>query len=158
MGGLMSECIDTVSGLMPSSSGFSGSDVEQILDDTIGPYFDEFEERIEDVLDAPFLSEASGDYLDLIHGVLYGVVRALDEDDDSYRIRLSFQARDKVRPSDLRELDCGVYAFVDNFDSDYTLTSRNTSLTRKVLVEFPSLEVEELVKNNLLWEKVLVSV
>ena len=56
------------------------------------------------------------------------------------------------------ELDCGVYAFVDDFDSDYTLTSRNTSLTKKVLVEFPSLEVEELVKNNLLWEKVLVSV
>ena len=48
--------------------------------------------------------------------------------------------------------------FDDDFDSDYTLTSRNTSLTKKVLVEFPSLEVEELVKNNLLWEKVMVSV
>ena len=154
----MSECISTVSSLMPSSSSFQGSDVEGILDQTIGEYFDEMEERIEDVLDAPFLTEASGDYLDLIHGVLYGVSRGLDEDDDDYRVRLSFQARDKVRPSDLRELDCGVYAFVDDFDSDYTLTSRNTSLTKKVLVEFPSLEVEELVKNNLLWEKVLVSV
>jgi hypothetical protein len=158
MGGIMSDCIDTVSSLMPSSSSFQGSDVEGILDQTIGEYFDEMEERIEDVLDAPFLTEASGDYLDLIHGVLYGVSRGLDEDDDDYRVRLSFQARDKVRPSDLRELDCGVYAFVDDFDSDYTLTSRNTSLTKKVLVEFPSLEVEELVKNNLLWEKVLVSV
>ena len=154
----MRECLDTVSSLMPSSSSFDGSDVQGILDQTIGEYFDEMEERIEDVLDAPFLSEASGDYLDLIHGVLYGVARGLDEDDDDYRIRLSFQARDKVRPVDLRELDCGVYAFVDDFDSDYTLTSRNTSLTKKVLVEFPSLEVEELVKNNLLWEKVLVSV
>ena len=154
----MSECIDTVSSLMPSSSGFDGSDVQGILDETIGPYFDEFVERIEELLDAPFLTEASGDYLDLLHGRLYGVSRGLDEDDDDYRVRLSFQARDKVRPVDLRELDCGVYAFVDDFDSDYTLTSRNTSLTKKVLVEFPSLEVEELVKNNLLWEKVMVSV
>ena len=51
-----------------------------------------------------------------------------------------------------------MYAYVDDFDAEYTLTSRNTSLTQKVLVEFPSLEVEELVKNNLLWEKLLVSV
>ena len=158
MGGIMSECIDTVSSLMPSSSSFQGSDVEGILDQTIGEYFDDMMERIEDVLDAPFLSEASGDYLDLLHGRLYGVERAIDEDDDDYRVRLSFQARDKVRPSDLLELDCGVYAFVDDFDVDYSLTSRNTSLTKKVLVEFPSLEVEELVKNNLLWEKVMVSV
>lgn len=158
MGGIMSDCIDTVTGLMPSSSGFRGSDIQGILDETIGVYFDEFDGRIEDVLDAPFLSEASGDYLDLIHGRLYGVLRGLDEDDEDYRIRLSFQARDKVRPSDLMGLGCSVYAYVDDFDSDYTLTSRNTSLTRKVLVEFPSLEIEELVKNNFLWEKVLVSI
>ena len=154
----MSDCIDTVTSLMPSSSSFEGSDVQRILDETIGPYFDSIEERIEELLDAPFLTEASGDYLDLIHGRLYGVSRAVDEDDEDYRIRLSFQARDKVRPRDLEELGCELYAFVDDFDSDYSLTSRNTSLTKKVLVEFPSLEVEELVKNNLLWEKLVVSV
>ena len=154
----MSDCIDTVTSLMPSSSSFDGSDVQRVLDETIGPYFDEMEERIEELLDAPFLTEASGDYLDLIHGRLYGVERSVDEDDDDYRVRLSFQARDKVRPYDLLELDCGVYAFVDDFDVDYSLTSRNTSLTKKVLVEFPSLEVEELVKDNLLWEKLVVSV
>ena len=158
MGGIMSDCIDTVTSLMPSSSSFDGSDVQRILDETIGPYFDDMVERIEDLIDAPFLTEASGDYLDLIHGVLYGVPRKLGEDDDDYRIRLSFQARDKVRASDLRELGCDLYAFVDDFDSDYSLTSRNISLTSKVLVEFPSLEVEELVKDNFLWEKVLVSV
>ena len=84
----MSECIDTVSSLMPSSSGFDGSDVQGILDETIGPYFDEFVERIEELLDAPFLTEASGDYLDLLHGRLYGVERAIDEDDDDYRMLL----------------------------------------------------------------------
>lgn len=151
----MSDCIDTVTSLMPSSSSFDGSDVQRVLDETIGPYFDEFEERIEELLDAPFLTEASGDYLDLIHGRLYGVERSVDEDDDDYRVRLSFQARDKVRPSDLLELDCGVYAFVDDFDVDYSLTSRNTSLTKKVLVEFPSLEVEDLIKDNMIWEKVV---
>lgn len=158
MGGLMSDCIDTVTSLMPSSSNFDGSDVQRILDQTIGPYFDNMDERVEELLDAPFLSEATGDYLDLLHGRLYGISRAVDEEDDDYRIRLSFQARDKVRPSDLRELGCDLYAFVDDFDTDYSLTSRNTSLTKKFLVEFPSLEVELLVKDNLLWEKLLVSV
>jgi hypothetical protein len=158
MGGLMSDCIDTITSLMPSSSNFDGSYVQEILDQTIGPYFDNMDERIEELLDAPFLTEATGDYLDLIHGKLYGIERGVDEDDDDYRIRLSFQARDKVRPSDLRELGCDLYAFVDDFDTDYSLTSRNTSLTKKFLVEFPSLEVELLVKDNLIWEKVLVSV
>ena len=55
MGGIMSECIDTVSSLMPSSSSFQGSDVEGILDQTIGGYFDDMMERIEDVLDAQLL-------------------------------------------------------------------------------------------------------
>lgn len=154
----MSDCIDTVTSLMPSSSSFDGSDVQRILDECIGTYFDEKQEDVEAVVDAPFLSEATGDYLDLIHGKLYGVDRALDEDDDDYRVRLSFQARDKVRPSDLMELGCDLYAFVDDFDSDTVLTSRNTSLTDLVMVEFPSGSVEELVKNNLLWEKVLVSI
>lgn len=154
----MSDCIDTVTSLMPSSSSFKGSDVEAILDQTIGPYFDSKEHDIEELLNAPFLTEATGDYLDLLYGKLYGVKRDFDESDDDYRTRLTFQARDKVRPSDLQELGCNVYAYVDDFDAEYTLTSRNTSLTQKVLVEFPSLEVEELVKNNLLWEKLLVSV
>ena len=158
MGGIMSDCIDTVTSLMPSSSSFKGSDVEAILDQTIGPYFDSKEHDIEELLNAPFLTEATGDYLDLLYGKLYGVKRDFDESDDDYRTRLTFQARDKVRPSDLQELGCNVYAYVDDFDAEYTLTSRNTSLTQKVLVEFPSLEVEELVKNNLLWEKLLVSV
>ena len=158
MGGIMSDCIDTVTSLMPSSSSFKGSDVEAILDQTIGPYFDSKENDIEELLNAPFLTEATGDYLDLLYGKLYGVKRDFDESDDDYRTRLTFQARDKVRQSDLQELGCNVYAYVDDFDAEYTLTSRNTSLTQKVLVEFPSLEVEELVKNNLLWEKLLVSV
>ena len=154
----MSDCIDTVTSLMPSSSSFRDSDVQTILDETIGAYFDEMEEEIEDVIDAPFLSEATGDYLDLIHGRLYGVERKVDEDDDDYRTRLTFQAKDKLRVSDLIELGCGVYAFVDNYDVDTKLTSRNTGLTSKVLVDFPSESMEELVKNNLLWEKVMVSI
>ena len=154
----MSDCIDTVSSLMPSSSSFDGSDVQEILDQTIGKYFDDMEVRIEELLDAPFLTEASGDYLDLLHGILYGVKRKIDEDDMDYRIRLIFQAKDKLRVKELEDLGCKVYAFVDDFDKDTVLTSRNNSLTRKVLVDFPNTDVEELVKDNLLWEKILVSV
>lgn len=153
----MSDCIDTVTSLMPLSSGFDGSDVQRILDETIGPYFDELEERIEELLDAPFLTEATGDYLDLLHGKLYGLERLTDESDDEYRARLVFHIRDGVRVSDLLELDCDVYAdpMVQSFDEDTVLTSRNTALSDKYIVACPSDAVEDLIKDNLIWEKVV---
>ena len=153
----MSDCIDTVTSLMPLTSGFDGSDVQRILDETIGPYFDELEERIEELLDAPFLTEATGDYLDLLHGKLYGLERLYDESDDEYRARLVFHIRDGVRVSDLLELDCGVYAdpMVQSFDEDTVLTSRNTALSDKYIVACPSDAVEDLIKDNLIWEKVV---
>jgi hypothetical protein len=153
----MSDCIDTVTSLMPLSSGFDGSDVQRILDETIGPYFDELEERIEELLDAPFLTEATGDYLDLLHGKLYGLERLPDESDDEYRARLIFQTKDGVRVPDLLDLDCGVYADPDvvSFDEDTVLTSRNTAMSDKYIVACPSDAVEALVKDNLIWEKVV---
>ena len=148
----MSDCIDTVSSLMPSSSKFKGSDVQTILDSTIGVYFDKKEEEIEDLIDAPFLTEASGDYLDLLHGRLYGIKREPGEDDDSYRTRLTFQAKDHITVQDLENLGCKVYAFVEGFDAESTLTSRNTSLTRQLMIHFPNSSVEDLVKDNLIWQ------
>ena len=148
----MSNCIDTVTSLMPSSSKFKDSDVQTILDETIGKYFDNKEEEIEELLDAPFLTEASGEYLDLLHGKLYGIERKPDEDDDEYRARLMFHAKDKITIPDLEELGCDLYAQVDNYSAEYKLTSRNTALTRKVMIEFPSNEIEELVKDNLMWK------
>jgi hypothetical protein len=150
----MSDCIDTVGSLMPSSSHFRDSDVESILDETIGVYFDSKEEEIEDVLDAPFLTEATGDYLDLLHGKLYGIERVDDETDDDYKRRLTFQAKDTFRLSDLKELGCRVYLHVTDFDEDTTLTSRRiTNCSNKLVIDCPSPEIEELVKQNWLWEK-----
>ena len=157
-GVIMSDCIDTVTSLMPSSSKFRDSDVQTILESTIGAYFDGKEEEIEELIDAPFLTEASGDYLDLLHGGLYGVKRASGEDDEEYRARLTFQARDHVTVEDLEALGCKLYAHVDDYDAEYTLTSRNTRLTRKVMIDFPSSSVEELVKDNLIWEGWVTSV
>lgn len=157
-GGIMSDCITTITSLMPSSSNFDGSDVQRILDETIGAYFDNKEEAIEELMDAPFLTEADGDFLDLIHGKLYGIERAIDEDDDEYRTRLIFQAKDELKIPDLLELNCNVYAYLEEYDPDYSLTSRNTSLTSKIMIEFPNTNVEKLVKDNFLWEKVLVTI
>ena len=151
-GVIMSNLIDTVSSLMPSSSKFKGSDVQTILDSTIGPYFDDKESVVDGLVDAPFLTEASGDLLDLLHGRLYGVNRNSGEDDDDYRTRLTFQARDHIKVEDLEALGCGLYAHVDSYSSDYKLTSRNTALTGKLMIEFPSESVEELVKDNLIWQ------
>lgn len=154
----MSDCIDTVTSLMPSSSNFEGSDVQRILDECIGPYFDELEERIEGLVDAPFLTEADGDYLDILHGKLYGVTRHSGEDDDEYRDRLIFQARDKLTVQVLEDVGCKVYALPPEvtFDVDDVLTSRNTAMNNKYIIECPSDEVEQLVKDNLIWEKLVV--
>lgn len=152
----MTDCIDTIASLMPSSSGFKGSDVEKILDETIGKYFDGKEVEIEDLIDAPFLTEATRHYLDLLHGKLYGIERLPDEDDEDYRNRLIFQTKDKLTVNELKSIGCSVYAFVDDFDIDYQLTSRNTKLTQKLMVECPSEDIEKLVKDNLIWEKLVV--
>ena len=156
MGGIMSECIDTVTSLMPSSSNFDGSDVQEILDQTVGPYFDDLAERVEEVIDAPFLTEATGEYLDILHGKLYGVTREYEESDDDYRSRMVFQCKDGVRVPDLVELGCKVYAHVDNFNVDTVLTSRNTAIyeypSRKYIVKCPNERIEKLIKDNLMWK------
>ena len=155
---IMSDVIDTIRSLMPSSSNFAGSDVEEILDETIGPYFDNKENDIEEMLNAPFLTTATGEYLDLIHGKLYGLERLPEEEDDDYRKRLSFKCKNKLTINTLIELDCNVYAKPEDvtFDEDTVLTSRNTSLTPMIIIECPSDEVEDLIKDNLIWEKVAV--
>lgn len=153
----MSDCINTVSSLMPSSSGFRKSDVEAIFEETIGDYFDRMEIRIEEVLEAPFLTRASGEYLDIIHGKRYGLKRLPDESDDDYRMRLSFQARDSFQLKDLYELGCKVYLETPNFTLGETWTTRKVqNWPGKLLVECPSGAVEELIKDNIIWEKIMV--
>lgn len=151
----MSDCIDTVTSLMPSSSSFDGSDVQEILDHTIGPYFDDLAERVEEVIDAPFLTEATGEYLDILHGKLYGISRKDEESDDDYRSRMIFQCKDGVRVPDLLELGCKVYAYTPYFNKNTVLTSRNTSLDTGYYVKCPNENVEELIKENLIWKPVV---
>lgn len=149
------DCISTVSSLMPSSSKFSGSDVESIFDETIGEYFDRMEIRIEDLLDAPFLTRASGEYLDLIHGRLYGLDRLPDESDDDYRIRLGFKARDGFPITELAKLGCTVYVCDDAEVTGMTLLSRNTSAGTGLVVECPDDSIEDLIKDNLIYDGVV---
>ena len=153
----MSDCIDTITSLMPATSNFDGSDVQKILDETVGVYFDNLEEEIERLIDAPFLTEADGEYLDLIHGKLYGISRKPDEEDDDYRQRMIFHAKDGVRVGDLLDLGCNVYTYYSTYNDspNFTLLSRNTNLTSKYFVECPSDDIEELIKDNFIWEGVL---
>lgn len=148
----MSVCIDTVSSLMPSSSSFDGSDVQRILDLTIGSYFDEKENEIENIIAAPHLTEAEGEYLDLLHGALYNIKRNINESDDEYRLRLSFQAKEGLTINDIRELGCMVYAYVEDYNPVNTLTSRNTSLTKKLFIKCPNDDIENLIKDNFIFE------
>jgi hypothetical protein len=147
----MSDCIDTVTSLMPSSSSFDGSDVQEILDHTVGPWFDDYEVKVEEMLDAPYLTEASGEYLDLLHGRLYSIERNSGESDDSYRLRMVFQCKDALTVQGLRDIGCRVYALPDvqSFHESSVLTSRNTSLNVKYVIDCPSDDIESLVKLNL---------
>lgn len=153
----MSDCIDTIASLTPASSRFANSDVREIFDETIGKYFDEKEIDIEDLIEAPFLTEASGFYLDYIHGRLYGIERLPDEDDEDYRARLIFHCKEGVQLKDLQELGCKVYLHFEDFDEDTTLTSRRiTGFNNKLVIDCPSDAIEELIKDNYIWEKALV--
>ena len=153
----MSDCIDTVTSLMPSSSGFDESDVQEILDKTVGVYFDKVEERIEEVLNAHFLTEATGEYLDLLHGQLYGLEREHGESDEDYRNRLLFQTKNGIRLNDLLDLGCKVYLCPNNFSTDLTWTTRKVqNYPEKLAVDCPNENVKKLIKDNIIWENIMV--
>ena len=100
------------------------SDMGRLIDYTIGEWLTR--ENDKEFLEQFFLQEATGKYLDL-HGKTYGVLRRIDESDDSYRQRIIYESIGHLTVEFLREVyNLELYVNIPNFNvSNNTLTSDN---------------------------------
>ena len=98
--------------------------VREVLINTLGAILDEFD--IQGSLDAPYLQEATGVYLDL-HGKDLNVPRRHGEADDDYRRRLYYEVLGYLSVAYLLNVyDLSLYSFVDDFNcTGLKLTSDN---------------------------------
>lgn len=96
----------------------------RIIDDGVGAWLDNFEER--DLDSQLFLNTSTGKYLDL-HGKDFNIRRKPNESDEDYRQRIIYESMGEVTVGFLLTVyNVELYAFVDDFHvEDNTLTSDN---------------------------------
>ena len=152
----MTDSIDYLNEIMPYNSGFEGSDLYRILDETLGTYLDELlNNRITRAYNSNYITLAEAEDLDII-GRHYGVSRGAGEVDDSYRSRIIFQADRMVNLDNLLDLDCEVYSYVEDYDLEDTLLSRNITEASKVLIVTPNSIVKKTVEDNIFLKSVVI--
>lgn len=102
----------------------------RIIDDGVGAWLDNFEER--DLDSQLFLNTATGKYLDL-HGKDFNIRRKPNESDDDYRQRIIYESMGEVTVGFLLNVyNVELYAFVDDFSvENNTLTSDNPYISDK---------------------------
>ena len=101
--------------------------MRKVFVNTIGSLLDKFD--IYGSMEAPFLQNAEGVYLDL-QGNDMNVKRRLDESDEDYRKRIVYEVLGVLTVAYLLEVyDLVLYAFVEDFSlNGLTLTSDNPYL------------------------------
>lgn len=124
----MTDFMDMFVEMLPMASNLQNknNEVRKVLDYTIGEYM----ENISDIGDELFLTSATGGWLDA-WGRDYGVIRRVDEDDDSFRERIIFEKLEYLTAHNLKSI-YGVQLFsaFDGFDAtENDLTSDNPYLT-----------------------------
>ena len=152
----MTDSIDYINEIMPYNTGFEGSDLYKILDETLGEYLDDLlENRISRAYNSNFITLADGEDLDTI-GKRYGVTRGSGESDEDYRSRIIFQADKMVNLDNLLDLDCDVYAYVEGYNLESTLLSRNITEASKVLIVSPNSTVKQTLVDNIFLKSVVI--
>ena len=152
----MTDSLEYINAIMPYNSGFEGSDLYRILDETLGKYLDDLlENRIDKAYNSNFITLATGEDLDKL-GRLYGVARGNNEDDKDYRLRIGFQADKMVNLDNLLDLGCEVYSYVNGYDLGSTLLSRNITEASKVLVVAPNESVKQTLLDNIFLKSVVI--
>jgi len=98
--------------------------MRSVFINTVGAILDDFD--LYDSMEAPYLQNASGVYLDL-HGKDLGVRRKYQESDDDYRKRLFYEVLGVLTVAYLLNVyELTLYTYIAGFDvSDNTLTSDN---------------------------------
>ena len=132
--------------MLPRASNLQDkdNDVRKVLDYSVGEYMD----NLSEINDELFLTSATGGWLDA-WGKDYGVIRRVDEDDDSFRERIIFEKLEYLTARNLKDI-YGVrlfYAF-DGFDAtENDLTSDNPYLTDWYMGVAPA-ETQAILNNK----------
>lgn len=120
--------------LLQNKSNIKGTPFEELINNTIGYFFELIEEDTEKLKDGMFLNTAEGEYLDL-WGIDLGIKRIQGESDEDYLNRLLFLPTDKLTP----ELIYTVYDLqLLSYDSEadnLTLLSDNHFINNKYYVD-----------------------
>ena len=152
----MSDFISMFVEMLPQHSALQREDnpLRVVLDRTLGEYMDAV--STETVFDGLFLMSASGGWLDA-HGADYGVVRRLDEDDESYRNRIVFEKLEYLTASNLTNIfGLVLYAFVSDFDAEENcLTSDNPYISDKYMSVADS-ELQSILDNKFLLDDEII--
>lgn len=134
-----------ITDLLQDKSNIKGTPFEELINNTIGYFFELIEEDTEKLKNGMFLNTAEGEYLDL-WGIDLGIKRINGESDEDYFNRLFFLPTDRLTP----ELIYTVYDLqLISYDSDadnLTLLSDNHFINNKYYVDCSDSVWEQLSK------------
>lgn len=122
----MSDCGEEIIDRLPSHSNLrkENNPGRKVIMNTVGEWLDHVDN--ENFLEMFFLQEATGRYLDLFGDEL-NLPRQIDESDDDYRKRLTFESIGHLTTVFLKEVyDVELYSAVNDFNVQNTLISDNT--------------------------------
>lgn len=142
-----------ITNLLQEKSNIKGTPFEELINNTIGYFFELIEEDTEKLKNGMFLNTAEGEYLDL-WGIDLNIKRINGESDENYFNRLFFLPTDRLTP----ELIYTVYDLqLLSYDSDadnLTLLSDNHFINNKYYVDCSD-SVWEQLSNKFIVEGVL---
>ena len=121
--------------------------VRSVLLGTVGAILDDFD--LYDSMEAPYLQNATGVYLDL-HGKDLGVRRKYLESDEDYRKRLFYEVLVVLSVAYLLNVyDIPLYSNVPDFSSDgLTLTSDNPYIRDTGFMSVADDEVKQILESK----------
>lgn len=143
----------TITDLLQDKSNIKGTPFEELINNSIGYFFELIEDDTEKLKNGMFLNTAEGKYLDL-WGIDLNIKRIQGESDEDYFNRLFFLPTDRLTP----ELIYTVYDLqLISYDEDadnLTLLSDNHFINNKYYVDCSD-SVWEQLKQKFIVEGVL---
>lgn len=123
-----------ITDLLQDKSNIKDTPFEELINNTIGYFFELIETETDELKEGIFLNTAEGKYLDL-WGVDLNIKRLRDESDEDYLNRLLFLPTDRLTPELIYTVyDLQLITYDSNADN-LTLLSDNHYLTDKYYVD-----------------------
>lgn len=126
-----------ITDFLPSKNALNSTDtpLKGLLNDTLGYFFELFENTTEDINDNLFIQNCTGGYLDLF-GKDYNIPRLVDESDEHYRNRLiTINSKHFTVNTLYNEFDLQLLTYKDGVVTGNTLLSDNHYVNNEYFVE-----------------------